>query len=160
PDSARRPPLGHHRRTRGRVCAARARWYARPGGRGRSAPWRSCHRGSPGVIPMLSVQYIRENTERVKRDLIPRNTTAPIDRILQLDDDRRDLLQKVEALRATRNSASKEIGKTKDPAEREKRIAEMRKVGEEISALEARLKEVQAELDANLLEVPNIVDES
>ncbi len=109
---------------------------------------------------MLSVQYIRENTERVKRDLILRNTTAPIDRILQLDDDRRDLLQKVEALRATRNSASKEIGKTKDPAEREKRIAEMRKVGEEISALEARLKEVQAELDANLLEVPNIVDES
>jgi len=109
---------------------------------------------------MLSVQFIRENTERVKRDLILRNTTAPIDRILQLDDDRRELLQKVEALRATRNSASKAIGQTKDPEERERRIAEMRKVGEEIDALDARLKEVQAELDARLLEVPNIVDES
>jgi len=37
------------------------------------------------------VQYIRENTERVKRDLILRNTPAPIDRILQLDEERRGL---------------------------------------------------------------------
>jgi seryl-tRNA synthetase len=109
---------------------------------------------------MLSVQFIRENTERVKRDMILRNTSAPIDRILQLDDDRRDLLQQVEALRATRNAASKAIGQTKDPAERERRIAEMREVGDEINGLEARLKAVQEELNGKLLDVPNIVDPS
>ncbi|MCK9520882.1 MAG: serine--tRNA ligase, partial [Dehalococcoidia bacterium] len=109
---------------------------------------------------MLSVQFIRENTERVKRDLILRNTSAPIDRILQLDDDRRELLREVEALRATRNTASKAIGQTKDQAEREQRIAEMRKLGDELGELEARLKHVQEELDEKLLDVPNLVDPS
>src|SRR5262245_5568095 len=82
--------------------------------------------------PMLSLQVIRENTDRVKRDILLRNTTAPIDRILVLDEERRKLLGEVEALRARRNAASKEIGATRDPAEREHRVMAMRLVGDEI----------------------------
>ena len=107
---------------------------------------------------MLSVQYIRENTARVKRDVVLRHTMAPIDRILQLDDERRALLQQVEGLRAKRNSASKAIGASRDSQEREVRITEMRLVGDEIDRLDGRLKAVQEELNAKLLEVPNIVD--
>ncbi|MGE5596498.1 MAG: serine--tRNA ligase [Hyphomicrobiales bacterium] len=107
---------------------------------------------------MLSVQYIRENTERVKRDVLLRNVSAPIDRILQLDDDRRQLLQQVESLRAKRNAASKAIGQSKDQAQREIKITEMRLVGDEIDRLEKQLKAVQAELQEKLYEVPNIVD--
>ncbi|MCL4241735.1 MAG: serine--tRNA ligase [Dehalococcoidia bacterium] len=107
---------------------------------------------------MLSLQYIRENVERVKRDVLLRNTTAPIDRILQLDEDRRGLLQQVEGLRARRNTVSKAIGQSKDPADREVRIAEMRLVGDEIDRLDGRLKKVETELQEKLYEVPNVLD--
>lgn len=107
---------------------------------------------------MLSLQYIRENVERVKRDVLLRNTAAPIDRILQLDEDRRGLLQQVEGLRARRNTVSKAIGQSKDPADREVRIAEMRLVGDEIDRLDGRLKKVETELQEKLYEVPNVLD--
>lgn len=107
---------------------------------------------------MLSLQFIRENVDRVKRDVLLRNTTAPIDRILQLDEERRELLQQVEALRAKRNTVSKAIGASKSSGEREVRIAEMRLVGDEIDRLDARLKKVTAELQDRLYEVPNIID--
>ncbi|NJD66469.1 MAG: serine--tRNA ligase [Chloroflexi bacterium] len=109
---------------------------------------------------MLSLQYIRENVERVKRDVLLRNTTAPIDRILHLDEDRRELLQQVEGLRAKRNTVSKAIGQSKDAADRQVRIAEMRLVGDEIDRLDGRLKKVEAELQEKLYEVPNILDPS
>ncbi len=106
---------------------------------------------------MLSIQFIRENTERVKRDLLLRNTEAPIDRILELDEQRRALLQEVEQLRAERNAASKDIGATKDPGERARKIAATRDAGERIDASEAKLKAIDADLRASLLEVPNVL---
>jgi len=106
---------------------------------------------------MLSLQFIRENADRVRRDVLLRNTTAPIARILQLDEERRQLLQQVEALRAKRNTVSKAIGAAKEAADRELRIAEMRLVGDEIDRLDARLKKVEAELQEKLYEVPNIL---
>lgn len=107
---------------------------------------------------MLSLQYIRENVERVKRDVLLRNTTAPIDRILQLDEERRGLLQQVEGLRAKRNTVSKAIGQSRDAADRELRIAEMRLVGDEIDRLDGILKKIETELQEKLYEVPNILD--
>jgi len=109
---------------------------------------------------MLSIQFIRENTERVKRDIVLRNTTAPIDRILHLDEQRRELLQQVESLRSKRNTVSKAIGAAKESGDREQRIMEMRLVGDEIDRLDSRLNVVATELNAKLLEVPNILDPS
>ena len=109
---------------------------------------------------MLSIQFIRENTERVKRDIVLRNTTAPIDRILHLDEQRRELLQQVESLRSKRNTVSKAIGAAKESGDREQRIMEMRLVGDEIDRLDSRLNVVATELNAKLLEVPNVLDPS
>jgi len=107
---------------------------------------------------MLSLQFIRENADRVKRDVILRNTTAPIDRILQLDESRREILPQVEALRARRNTVSKAIGASRDKDEREVKIAEMRLVGDEINRLDGLLSAVEDELKEKLYEVPNILD--
>ncbi len=107
---------------------------------------------------MLSVQFIRENLDRVKRDLLLRGASAPVDRIVALDEERRALLQQVEGLRAERNTASKAIGAAKESAGREARIAAMREVGDLLGALESRLKAVDTELQEKLYEVPNIVD--
>ncbi len=107
---------------------------------------------------MLSLQFIRENVDRVKRDVLLRNTTAPIDRIVQLDEERREILQQVESLRAKRNTVSKAIGASKDASDREVRIAEMRLVGDEIERLDGILKKIETELQEKLYEVPNILD--
>lgn len=107
---------------------------------------------------MLSAQFIRENEDRVRRDVARRNTSAPIDRILELDERRRDLIKQVETMRAERNAASKLIGKTKDESERNQRIAEMRELGDRLDGFEASLREAEAELQESLYEVPNILD--
>jgi seryl-tRNA synthetase len=112
------------------------------------------------VRKMLSVSFIRENTERVKRDILLRNSSAPLDRIVELDERRRTLLGEVEGLRAERNAASKEIGQAKDKEVREAKIAAMRGVADRLDGLEGELKAVEAELNTALLEVPNILDAS
>lgn len=109
---------------------------------------------------MLSAQYIRDNEARVRADIARRNSEAPIDRILELDESRRAVLQHVEAMRAERNTASKEIGQTKDSDERNRRIAAMRELGGTLDALEADLRTAETELDALILEVPNVLDPS
>jgi len=105
---------------------------------------------------MIDLKLIREHPDLVRREIAKLNTTAPIDDILVLDAKRRDLLQEVEALKAQRNAASKEISRLKDPAEREARIAEMRAVGERIALLDAEVRSVDERLNQLLLEVPNL----
>jgi len=105
---------------------------------------------------MIDINLIRENPEQIKAAMVALNTEAPIDQILALDARRRELLTEVEALRAERNAASKEISRAKDPDERQSRIEAMRLVGDRIKALEDDLKGVEAELDEAMLWVPNL----
>ncbi len=109
---------------------------------------------------MLDLAFIRDHPDLVREALRKRNTDAPLDRILELDERRRALLKEVEALKHQRNVASKQIGRTKDPAEREARIAEMRAVSDRIAALDDQVREVETELKEALLWVPNIPHES
>jgi seryl-tRNA synthetase len=92
----------------------------------------------------------------VKAAMADLNTEAPIDQILSLDAQRRELLTEVEALRAERNTVSKEIGRTRDQAERQAKIERMRGVGDLIDQLEGELKAVEADLETAMLQVPNL----
>jgi seryl-tRNA synthetase len=105
---------------------------------------------------MLSLQFIREHTDEVRKALADRHTPAPIDEILGLDERRRTLLAEVEALRAEQNAAGKKIGAAKDPAERQRMIAEMKGVSTAIDEMTPSLREAEERLEALLLEVPNI----
>ncbi|MCD6520029.1 MAG: serine--tRNA ligase [Anaerolineae bacterium] len=109
---------------------------------------------------MIDLAYIREHPDEVKKAMEALNTTAPIDEILELDAHRREILREVESLRAQRNRVSKEIPRIKDPEEKQRRIAEMRQVGERIKALETELGPVEERLRQRLLEVPNLPDPS
>ncbi len=105
---------------------------------------------------MLDITLIREQPELVKAALLSRNEDpAQVNIILALDAQRRKLLQEVEALRAKRNHVSKEISRLKDKVKRERLITEMRQVGDRISELEARLREVEPDLKATMLAMPN-----
>ena len=110
---------------------------------------------------MLSLQLIREQTELVREGMRRRHEDAPLDRILELDERRRRLLVEVETLRGRRNDVSREIGRLRgDPAAVERIRGEMRAVGERIAAIEAELAATDAELNARLLELPNLPDPS
>lgn len=109
---------------------------------------------------MLDLNLIRENPDLIRTALRNRQMDAsPVDDILQLDEKRRALLTEVEKLKAERNAVSKEIGKMKDAAEREKKISEMREVGDKISALDKEVAAVEAELTALTSSLPNVPDE-
>ena len=75
---------------------------------------------------MLDINLIREQPDLVRAAMLKLGADAPVDKILDLDGRRRALLTEVETLRAERNAASKEIGRTRDPA----KIEQMRAVGE------------------------------
>ncbi len=107
---------------------------------------------------MLSLQFIREHADVVRKSLADRQTPGPLDEILELDVRRRDLLSETERLRAEQNAAGKKIGAAKDPAERQRMIAEMKGVADRIDELAPALRDVEERLNALVMEIPNIPD--
>jgi seryl-tRNA synthetase len=108
---------------------------------------------------MLDLSLIRENPEMVRQALAKRQIDpSPVGQILELDDQRRTLIQQVETLKAERNAGTKEIGRLKDDALRQKKIEAMREVGEQISGLDEKLRQVETTLDGVMATIPNIPD--
>ncbi|MBW3633930.1 MAG: serine--tRNA ligase, partial [Chloroflexi bacterium] len=105
---------------------------------------------------MLDVRLIREDPERLKAAIATTFTDAPIGEIVTLDERRRALLTDVESLKAELNAGSKEVGRTKDPAERESLIGRMRELGDRIRGLDEEVKDVEAQLQRLMLHVPNV----
>jgi len=105
---------------------------------------------------MLDIALVREQPERIKAALQSRNEDpGQVDTVLTLDIQRREILTKVETLRAERNRVSKKIGRLQDQAERERLIAEMREVGNRIGEYDGELRRVESELEAAMLAIPN-----
>jgi len=106
---------------------------------------------------MIDIKLIREQPELVRKALQDRQEDpSAVDKVLELDEQRRSIIQQVEALKADRNVVSKEIGKSKDQSEREAKIEAMRLVGDRISALDQQLREMQSEFDVLMSTIPNI----
>jgi seryl-tRNA synthetase len=109
---------------------------------------------------MLDIELIREEPDLVRKALQDRQMdSGVVDTVLDLDRQRRNLIQEVESLKAERNLVSKEIGRTKDPNERQSKIEAMRLVGDSIHELDERLRGVNAELEGIMSFLPNIPDE-
>ncbi|MCL6563157.1 MAG: serine--tRNA ligase [Firmicutes bacterium] len=105
---------------------------------------------------MLDIRRIRENPEEVKALLRRKGIEAPIDRILELDAERRRLLSQIEVGKAERNRTSAVIAERKRTGEPAEELVEaMRLLGQRIAEEEARLGPVEEELEQLLLTVPN-----
>ena len=110
---------------------------------------------------MLDVKFVRENITGVEQALKNRGSALSLDTFSKLDVERRELLAKVEVLKARRNAVSQEVAKMKKAGENaDSIIEEMRLVGDEISLLDGQLREVEANLEGLLLEIPNVPHES
>lgn len=109
---------------------------------------------------MLSLQFIREHEDRVRRAMASRHAEPPLDEILELDRQRRTVLQELETLRSQRNQISSRIGSTQDQQARQRLIDQTREFSERLSALEPLEKEIDERLGQLLLQVPNLPDAS
>jgi len=98
---------------------------------------------------MLDLKFIRENKETIQKNCINRRVKVDLDRLLELDEKRRTLIQEIEENRALKNQKSK--GK---PSEEE--IAKLKAVGDKVKELESYLAEAEDELKTLVLQVPNL----
>lgn len=110
---------------------------------------------------MLDINLIREQPDLVRQALQHRQShPGVVDEVLELDAKRRRLLTEVEAMKAERNTVSREIGRSKDSNERQAKIDAMRQLGEQIAALDEQVRQVETELQALVAIIPNIPDPS
>ena len=108
---------------------------------------------------MLDINLIREKPDLVRQALRDRQEgTSAVDSVLKLDEERRSLIGQVETLKAERNVVTKEIGRMKEPTERQTKIEAMRLVGERISELDSQLRDIESQLDDVKATLPNIPD--
>lgn len=108
---------------------------------------------------MNDIRLVREKPELMRAALERRQMDpAPVERILALDQERRVKLSELETLRAQRNTASKEIGRMQDAAQRETMKDQVRVINIQIDGLETLVGELDAQLQEQLYELPNIPD--
>jgi seryl-tRNA synthetase len=104
---------------------------------------------------MLSIQFIRENPDLVRKAAAEKNAAVDIDRLLALDSEVREAKTRIDELRRQRNEISDGF-KNADPAERPAMGARAKAIGSEIGKAEAGITDKAAEMDALMLRVPNI----
>ena len=115
---------------------------------------------------MLDIKFVRENPEIVKQNI--RNKFQDkklhlVDEVIELDKKNREIKQEVEALRASRNKLSKEIGalmaqKKKEEAEEVKK--QVASQADRMNELSEEEKKVEEEIRTRMLIIPNIIDPS
>lgn len=110
---------------------------------------------------MLDIKIIRENPEKINELLKRRNPELSIDKVIEIDAERRKVQTKADELRAKRKSESQKIGMMKKNGENTDAIQdEVRQLGDEIKTLEEKQIELDNEQKNLLLHIPNIPDET
>jgi len=111
---------------------------------------------------MLDIKLIRSEPEVVKAGLSRRREdTGRIDEIIALDGRRREILFEVEQMKARQNTVSKEIPQLKKAGEDTTAIfAEMKDLSDKIKQFDEQLREIDGEIEAIALQLPNLPHES
>ncbi len=111
---------------------------------------------------MLDIRWMRENQPALAEAMIKLNDVdAPWQLALQLDGERRNLLQQGEKLREERNTGSKQIGalfREKKAEEANALKQRMSQIGDEISQIDEELRRVDGALHDAMMRIPNLPD--
>ncbi len=108
---------------------------------------------------MLDIRRIKEETEKVKERLAARGTNLDddIDKILELDSKRREILVTVENLKAEQNRVTKTIPQLKKEGKDTTAVfAEMKEMSEKIKGFDEDLAKIEEELAPIMLKLPNV----
>lgn len=108
---------------------------------------------------MLDIDFIRDNQELVQRAAQIKQADFDLDKLLEVDDQRRELKTTVDEMREEQNTLSDKVAQAEDD-EREELIAKSREIKEKLQDKEGQLKEVREQWRELMLAVPNIPDMS
>ncbi|MDP2648853.1 MAG: serine--tRNA ligase [Patescibacteria group bacterium] len=108
---------------------------------------------------MLDIKFIRDNKDIVASGAKKKHIDIDIERLLQLDDERRELQLSIDEKRAEQNAASDKIASA--PAEEKQQlISRMTEVKKTLQLAEESMQKVMKEWRALMLQVPNVPDMS
>ncbi len=106
---------------------------------------------------MLDIQRIREDIQSVRQGIQHKNVDIDFDTILALDQERRDVIARVEVLKHDRNVVSKQVGERKKKQEDAADLIEKtREIGQTIKELDEQQRDIEFKLHERLLEIPNL----
>lgn len=106
---------------------------------------------------MLDLKFIREYPDHVREGIRKKGETDSVDEVLRLDAQRRDVVQRGEALKSRRNTVSEDIGKLKrEGKDASQSIGEMESVKAQIKTLDEEFRVIEESLDKLLLMIPNV----
>ncbi|MFB6270987.1 MAG: serine--tRNA ligase, partial [Halobacterium sp.] len=111
---------------------------------------------------MLSRQYVREHPDEVRDALEKKGVDADLDRILEIDEEWRDLKARGDELRHERNQVSSKIGELKQEGKEEEAqeaIERSQELKAELEDIEERADELEAQLERKLLTLPMVPHE-
>jgi seryl-tRNA synthetase len=110
---------------------------------------------------MLDLKFIRENADLVRKGIENKNEKNRIDEVLALDEKRRSFILQTDELKALRNQESARIPQMKKAGQDTSAVlAEMKRVSDRITGLDTELRNVESELENILMYIPNIPHES
>ena len=107
---------------------------------------------------MLDQKRIRNNPDEIRQSLIKRNeSTENLDKFLQLDEKRRNMLTELEKVKNYRNTKSEEIARLKrEGKDADSQISEMKKVSDNVKSMESDVSGVEDELNLVQMSIPNV----
>lgn len=105
---------------------------------------------------MLDIRRIRQNPQELLDALKKRNSKIDLTEFLQKEEERRTLLSQVETLKARRNDESKRIAQIKrEGGDAQPIMDEMRQLGDQVTALDAQIKQIEEYINDFVLRLPN-----
>lgn len=102
---------------------------------------------------MLDIKFIRQNPDKVKEDARKRGVDINIDRLLEIDEERRKLLQEIEGQKAEQNKASAQKITDND------KLEQLKELKNKIKELEEKLKEINEEYNKLMYQMPNLLND-
>ena len=108
---------------------------------------------------MVDLKDLRENPQKYRKGAELKGVRVDIDALLKTDEQRLAAQREFEKLRSEQNEASQQIGKIKDPAEKQAAIARAGELRNRVKEPEARMKELETQVNTLLLQVPQPPDD-
>lgn len=105
---------------------------------------------------MLDIKRIRNNSEEIVEALKKRRGEYPIQKLLDTDEKRREVIQKVESMKAEQNKLSKQVPQMKKNGEDTTELFKnLKKLSDDIKSMDDDLKNIDEEIREYLMEIPN-----
>ncbi|HLD36302.1 MAG TPA: serine--tRNA ligase [Planctomycetota bacterium] len=106
---------------------------------------------------MLDLDFIRKNPDIVKKAIQDKGDSVDMDKVLELDKERRQIITNIDNMRSQRKKSSEEIAKLKkEKKDADELVKQMKAVGDEISALETKSQAIEKSFTELISFIPNI----